>query len=114
MKSPVCPKCGRRAYTAKTSYGPRHACCGLWSWDGAPLVDAATHEARKAAHAAFDRLWKDGILSRSQAYRELAKALGLKPEDCHMKLMDAQTAGRVPGIAASLRTKFDDDAQVIE
>lgn len=77
-------------------------------------MDAATHEARKAAHAAFDPLWRDGILSRSRAYKELAKELGIKPDDCHMKLMDAKTARRVPGIVASLRSKFDDDEQVIE
>ena len=32
-----------------TRFGPRDDCCGLWSWGGAPLADAATHAARKAA-----------------------------------------------------------------
>ena len=112
MKAPVCPVCGRRAYTAQTSYGPRHACCGLWSWDGAPLVSAATHGARKAAHAAFDTLWKQHGMTRSEAYKQLARELGLTREQCHMKLMDAATARRVPAAVRAILD--DDDAEVIE
>lgn len=112
MKDVMCPVCGRRARTVDTSYGSRHSCCGLWSWDGAPLVDADTHNARKAAHRAFDSLWQGGVLSRSQAYAELARALGLPVKRCHMKLMDAQTAWRVPAAVATIRDRLD--PQVIE
>lgn len=112
MKAPVCPKCGRQAFGMETRYGVRHRCCDLWSWDGAPLVDAATHEARKAAHAAFDTLWKRHGMTRSQAYRALSAQLGIKPKDCHMKLMSAEMALRVPKAVMSILDQYD--PQVIE
>ena len=94
-----CPKCGSDVRRVKTRYGIRNSCCDLWSWDNAPLVDAETHDARKAAHAAFDRIWKSGVMKRGQAYRALAEEMGLTRADCHMKIMDAPTARRVPAIA---------------
>lgn len=47
--------------------------------DGRPLgvpANAATRAARIQAHAAFDSLWRSGGMSRSAAYRWLAKAMG--------------------------------------
>lgn len=99
----ICPVCGDQVRPVTTRYGLRHACCGLWSWGGAPLVDRDTHDARKAAHAAFDPIWKSGHMSRSQAYAELARRMGLHPKDCHMKLMDAATARRAVEVAMGMR-----------
>ena len=65
-------------------------------------MDRDTHEARKAAHAAFDPIWKRGKMRRGDAYQFLADKLGLSMTDCHMKLMDAATAQRVPGIAQEI------------
>lgn len=92
----TCPKCGKPAVCQETRYGPRNECCGLWSWGNAPLVSADTHEARKKAHLAFDALWKKYGMPRSYAYARLAEKLHLSPEGCHMKLMDRETAGKVP------------------
>ncbi len=100
---PICPKCGERAERSMTRYGLRHDCCGLWSWGNHPLADRATHEARKAAHAAFDPIWQKGKLPRSEAYGRLAAMLNIPGEECHMKLMDAATAARVPDIARQIR-----------
>ncbi len=76
---PVCPNCGRFATQRETEYGIRSQCCGLWSWDGKPLVDAGTHKARQSAHAAFDPLWRGSAatMGRTEAYRWLRRALGL-------------------------------------
>jgi hypothetical protein len=98
---PTCPSCGKSARETKTRYGLRNSCCDLWSWDRHPLVSAETHAARNEAHKAFDRLWKDKILPRGNAYKALADELGMSRADCHIKLMDAQTASKVP--AAALR-----------
>ena len=98
-----CPKCGSEAVRRSTRFGWRNSCCDLWSWDSAPLVDAATHEARKAAHAAFDSLWRSGTLKRGEAYRRLAEELGISRADCHMKIMDAETAWRVVAAVPKLR-----------
>lgn len=84
----ACPKCGGTPVTTVTRYGDRHDCCGLWSWQGKPLVDAETHEARKKAHEAFDPLWKSKLMSRSKAYKLLREDMGLSREDCHISFFD--------------------------
>lgn len=85
-----------------TRFGERHDCCGLWSWGGAPLVDRETHDARTAAHEAFDPLWKSQGMTRRKAYKMLAVELELLPQNCHIKLMDAETARRVPAAVARM------------
>lgn len=101
-----CPKCGRTPVRTETRYGLRLDCCGLWAWGHHPLADRETHEARKAAHAAFDTLWKSGIVNRGHAYKLLAEAMGLHRDDCHMKLMTAEQAQRVPAIADKIRQQL--------
>lgn len=101
----LCPRCRNNARKLATPHGLKVECCGLWAWGEHPLADAATHAARRGAHAAFDRLWKGGPLSRSEAYRRLSEALGLSREECHMKLMDAATAQRVIEISPKLRAE---------
>lgn len=118
---PICPICDCYADAKETQYGTRYSCCDLWSWNGAPLADADTHEARKDAHAAFDALWKVHGMSRSEAYAALSEELGIHPDLCHMKLMDEETARRAEVAAINitqrlLRAKFrpDDDFEVLE
>lgn len=65
--------------------------------------DEATHDARKAAHAAFDSLWKSGPFSRAGAYKALAAIMGVKPADCHIALMSKEDAERVVAFAPRLR-----------
>lgn len=103
---PTCPKCGNEASEAKTRYGVRNACCGLWSWDRFPLACAATHEARKDAHVAFDELWISGQMSRTKAYKSLALTMKLAPGDCHIKMMDLATALQVKTAVASIRSRL--------
>ncbi len=114
MNHPTCPRCGRRAYAVDTRYGIRHDHCGLWSWGGAPLVDAETHEARKAAHAAFDTLWQVHGLRRGEAYKLLAAEMKMTRDRCHMKLMDKHAAWRVPFAVRKIINELDDDGIVIE
>lgn len=101
--TPHCPNCGGIARETVTTFGVRSQCCGLWSWDRYPLVDAETHAARGRAHAAFDPLWRKGGMSRAAAYRALSRELGLTKDECHMKLMDKSTASRVPDACESIR-----------
>lgn len=92
-----CPSCGGTPRSIKTQYGVKRECCGLWGWgENAPLVDRETHQARQYAHQVFDSLWKKENISRSRAYALLAEELGLHPDQCQMKLMDKETARRVP------------------
>jgi hypothetical protein len=46
---------------------------------GSPLAIA-----RLAAHKAFDSKWQSGGMSRSAAYRWLAKEMGMTRDECHM------------------------------
>lgn len=103
-----CPGCKQSARATHTRYGRRDDCarCGLWSWGGRPLVDRSTHEARKAAHVAFDPLWKTRQVSRTEAYALLARALGLSSEACHISLMDAALARRVPDAVDRIRDEL--------
>lgn len=97
---PVCPVCGRFARQTQTQYGLRSQCCGLWSWDGKPLVDEATHRARNAAHTAFDKLWQRGHMKRSRAYKWLQHNLQMK-EEPHMATMDVVQCTRVVAVVTS-------------
>lgn len=110
MEPPVCPNCGNVAGETMTRYGIRNQCepCGLWSWDRHPLVDAETHESRRAAHAAFDSLWRGGSMKRGQAYRALSQELGIDKRDCHIKLMDKGMAGRVPDAVERIRKELEE------
>lgn len=97
---PACPQCGRQPRLTHTKFGWHRSCCGLWGWGKtAPLVDKETHEARSYAHKVFDSLWQSGLVDRSRAYDLLAKELGLIRDQCHMKIMDKETARRVPAAA---------------
>lgn len=99
-RGPACPECGQQPNIMNTQYGVKRECCGLWGWGKhAPLVDAETHQARAYAHKVFDSLWQSGLVGRSRAYALLAQELGIRPDACHMKLMDKETAWRVPEAA---------------
>lgn len=97
---PVCPRCGRFAQQRETQFGVRSQCCGLWSWDGKPLADEATHTARKAAHAAFDKLWQGGHMKRKRAYLWLKHNLQT-PDIPHMATMDPLQCARVVAVVQS-------------
>lgn len=107
---PTCPNCGREAGESMTRYGIRNQCepCGLWSWDRHPLVDAETHEARKAAHAVFDALWRGGPMKRGEAYKALRDELGIDKRDCHIKLMDKALASQVPAAVEKIRKELNE------
>lgn len=67
-----------------------------------------TRAARNAAHAALDPLWRrkiqrDGVPrheARGAAYAWLADQLSMRPEDCHIAMMDQATARRVVEVCA--------------
>jgi hypothetical protein len=73
-----------------------------------------TRQAREAAREAFDPLWKakatrDKIRpgkAREDGQKWLAPQLGLRPDDCQINLMDADTALRVVEICRAVRTKL--------
>lgn len=52
------------------------------------LADAELRKAKRDAHAVFDPIWKEGGLSRRQAYAWLAGGLGIAVADCHIGEFD--------------------------
>lgn len=52
-------------------------------------------QARMAAHAAFDPLWKSGRMTRNEAYKWLSRKMRLKPINCHMAMFDKSQCAAV-------------------
>ena len=102
----TCPTCGGIPKMQNTRYGKRFSCCDLWCWDRGDLVNKDTHEARKLAHSSLDVLWKNKGMDRSEVYSSLAKELGLDKADCHIKLMNAELASRVPFAALKILINY--------
>lgn len=83
--------------------------------------DQRTRNARKHAHFYFDHLWKRAnyayvtrreamqpVMSRGAAYNWLARAMGLTPEACHMKLFTYEQCQRV---IALVRQKMEESRE---
>lgn len=118
-KANECPHCADSGNVVLTrndaKYGREY---GDWSWcyfcteckayvgchefTHIPLGTLATQptlDARKAAHAAFDPIWKERDISRRQAYSWLAIELGIDREDCHISWFDKETCEQVVKLA---------------
>jgi len=70
----------------------------------APLgrfANAELRAAKVAAHAAFDPLWRDGHMSRKDAYRWLAARLDIRVDKCHVGLFTVEECQRAAGLCAS-------------
>lgn len=94
-----CAECGRPMILRNSRFGKFYGCSG---WpdctgthgahpDGRPLGKPATAETKQArirAHAAFDRLWKDGGMSRREAYSWMRRAMGVPGRECHISMFD--------------------------
>lgn len=52
------------------------------------LADMRLRTAKKAAHAAFDPMWRNGPMTRTEAYKWLAEKLGIDGKDCHIGMFD--------------------------
>lgn len=102
--APICPICNKPAKRTITNYSnDRYDCCGLYAWGNHPLVDEATHIARRRAHVAFDPLWKEGHMSRTEAYYVLRTMMRLTEPECHMKVMNYETARRVSAVVKQIK-----------
>lgn len=54
------------------------------------LANAALRKLKQQAHAAFDPVWRNGGLTRVEAYSWLAGQLGVSAANCHIGMMDEQ------------------------
>lgn len=76
--------------------------------DGRPLGRLANKNlrtAKRAAHEAFDKLWKSGFLKRKEAYKKLSNFLNIPPEYTHIGMFKIQTCKKVIEWSESILTK---------
>ena len=58
------------------------------------LANAELRKAKSRVHLAFDPKWKDGSLTRQEAYAWLAGRLKIDHEDCHIGMFDVAMCDR--------------------
>ena len=112
--NPVCPYCQQAAtlVTGQVVYPHRR---DLWSkqfwlcppcdaWVGCHgsssnplgrLADASLRAAKRQAHAAFDPIWREGLMSRTEAYAWLSRTLKIPGKECHIGMFSAETCQAV-------------------
>lgn len=65
------------------------------------LANLELRDAKVAAHAAFDPLWKgQPTKARSQAYRWLAVLLGIPASQCHIGMFNVEQCRRVVALCS--------------
>lgn len=116
MSNPICPYCGAASSLVSGDYIYPHrpdlaakqfyfcanqhpaayvGCHGTGKKPLGRLADAELRKMKKAAHGAFDPIWKTNRMKRKQAYRWLAEKLNIPPEQCHIGMFDVATCKRV-------------------
>ena len=91
----LCAYCHKPSTLKENSYGWVWICepCGAWvgchKGTTVPLGTLANRElrlARTEVHSWFDRFWREGIMSRYDAYLWLGEKMGLSKRECHIAL----------------------------
>lgn len=80
-----------------TRYPACRGCVGAHP-DGSPVgtpADAATRRARHLTHELFDKLWRDGYMSRMGAYTWMQEKLGMSVDEAHIGQFDIPTCRRL-------------------
>ena len=67
------------------------------------LADKGLKNLRSQAHRLFDPLWKSGKRTRNQAYKWMAKRLGIPVKECHFGQLDNDVLTRAVEILSKLK-----------
>ena len=105
--NPTCPYCNNKSaqVTGQKIYPHRKDLYSKWFYVCEPcdayvgchpggdkplgrLANSGLRLAKRHTHAAFDPLWRDGPMSRRQAYKWLSGQLSIPPEDTHIGMFD--------------------------
>jgi len=106
-----CPKCGSlmRWREGHGRFGPFLGCPAYPACDiihnAFGFSDQPTRNARKRAHAAFDRLWKPSRRTRGYLYKILAIYMGLPQSKCHIEGFGIEQCERVLAFAQEYAPK---------
>lgn len=129
----TCPACGSKAYLRPASvvYGDKapdpdakYYVCGRYPacdcyvaahrktmLPMGTLADKALRKKRHDAHVALDSLWKNGVMSRKEAYRLLQLSMGLPAEDAHNRIFENYT-GEVATWYSASPSIFESDCRI--
>lgn len=72
------------------------------------MADRQTRRLRRKAHIEFDKLWKNGLLSRSKAYNWLALQLNIDYSECHISWFSKDQLKDVVTLSSDYYTKCKD------
>lgn len=70
------------------------------------MATAALRKKRAAAHNAFDPLWRSKVMSRTKAYSRLAHEMGIRRQDCHIALFEAEDCDKAIAVAERLKKEL--------
>lgn len=105
-----CPYCGKAAAFVDSkavydaSYGMIYLCKPCKAYVGVHkdtdkalgrLADKNLRDAKIAAHAAFDKLWKEGAMDRKTAYSYISQRLGIPIQYTHIGYFNVATCKQV-------------------
>ena len=108
MREIKCPKHGIVLERKKTRYGIRLYCsvsnCTVVCWDGGTSTpaDYETRQARRAAHAAFDPLWRGNGMSKGSAYKKLSEFMRLPKKEAHIGYFTVEQCKMVLDFCSSI------------
>lgn len=120
----VCPycKCLTKYVHSEVVYGkgikdygmiyhcqPCHAWVGVHKGTSQALGRLANGELRKAkneAHKAFDIIWSQNYMTRTEAYEWLSDELDIDPEYCHIGMFNVATCKKVTEASGKLISTF--------
>ena len=74
------------------------------------LANAELRKAKQVAHAAFDPLWKSGMMSRASAYKRLAESMQISRDNCHIGMFDVEQCGAVVLAVQLIKQSHGQDA----
>lgn len=109
MKAPICPSCNVELVSRVSKFGrfwacPNHPDCdvaiGAHQKTGEPLgvpMSKKGREWRIMAHEEFDKLWKTGDMTRSEAYYWLTKSMSMGKQ-AHIGEMNVTQCRKVIGL----------------
>ena len=73
------------------------------------LANAELRAMKSKAHKAFDPLWKEGYMSRREAYTWLSEALDISSDECHIGMFDVPRCEEAVALCEEKYCNLDDE-----
>ena len=117
----MCPYCNKKCILvdSKLVYGKSYGLiyyCGCGAFVGVhkgtykPLgtpANSKLRQLRSKCHSMFDPLWKDGEMTRRDAYNWLKVKMGMNSYECHIGKFDEEQCNQLIDI---MRERWEEDA----